>query len=206
MSAWRDRLARGQCRECPRPAAKGHISCEEHLEQQRVRDHERMQKRRDEGRCLQCGKRLAAEGHTHCAQCLGWGRRCNRERRKDGRCLDCPRPASAGHARCLPCTLIDNAHRAARRFQDQGFTALMYLQMYVAQHYACAICHGPPRGRRQVLDLDHDHKTGAVRKLLCRPCNVRVERLELGASVSPAPLRTRVLRYLAKYRRRLRAA
>lgn len=34
----------------------------------------------------------------------------------------------------------------------------------------CAICRKPVSGRRR-LDVDHDHKTGKVRGLLCRSCN-----------------------------------
>ena len=34
----------------------------------------------------------------------------------------------------------------------------------------CAICHAEP-GLGKALDVDHDHKTGQVRGLLCRNCN-----------------------------------
>ena len=39
-----------------------------------------------------------------------------------------------------------------------------------AQGNACAICSSPPKKRR--LHLDHDHKTGKIRGLLCWNCNV----------------------------------
>lgn len=39
-----------------------------------------------------------------------------------------------------------------------------------AQDYRCAVCGEPPTRRR--LDVDHDHKTGAVRGLLCSDCNI----------------------------------
>lgn len=37
----------------------------------------------------------------------------------------------------------------------------------------CAICNLPPRGKLP-LNVDHDHKTGAVRGLLCWTCNHRL--------------------------------
>lgn len=48
--------------------------------------------------------------------------------------------------------------------------------LVVAQHRKCAICQesGVGRGRAgyRPLAVDHDHKTGAVRGLLCYSCNV----------------------------------
>jgi hypothetical protein len=44
-----------------------------------------------------------------------------------------------------------------------------YAAMLERQHGVCAICGNPPKTRR--LDIDHDHRTGAVRGLLCHRCN-----------------------------------
>ena len=38
----------------------------------------------------------------------------------------------------------------------------------------CAICGNPPKTLS--LNVDHDHKTGGVRGLLCIPCNRRLPR------------------------------
>jgi hypothetical protein len=44
-----------------------------------------------------------------------------------------------------------------------------YDRMLEAQDGRCAICGKQPRSKR--LSVDHDHRTGRVRALLCQPCN-----------------------------------
>ncbi|MGW0930676.1 endonuclease VII domain-containing protein [Streptomyces sp. NPDC002644] len=46
-----------------------------------------------------------------------------------------------------------------------------YDQLFESQGGRCAICGGT---RRQRLSVDHCHKTGTVRGLLCRMCNGRL--------------------------------
>ena len=38
----------------------------------------------------------------------------------------------------------------------------------------CAICKGPPNGRYDKYVIDHDHRTGNVRGLLCNNCNAAI--------------------------------
>jgi hypothetical protein len=66
---------------------------------------------------------------------------------------------------------------APRRGRDQrnqslksnyGITLVDYQEMLSAQGGACAICRCQSD---RTLHVDHDHKTGAVRGLLCRNCN-----------------------------------
>jgi DNA-binding CsgD family transcriptional regulator len=44
-----------------------------------------------------------------------------------------------------------------------------YNRLLAAQDGHCALCPNTPKTRR--LSVDHDHKTGAVRGLLCYRCN-----------------------------------
>jgi Recombination endonuclease VII len=44
-----------------------------------------------------------------------------------------------------------------------------YARLLKAQGGGCAICGAKPKTRR--LHVDHDHKTGKVRGLLCHRCN-----------------------------------
>lgn len=45
-----------------------------------------------------------------------------------------------------------------------------YGRLYLYQGRRCAICRRSTGSTRR-LSVDHDHKTGLVRGLLCRPCN-----------------------------------
>jgi hypothetical protein len=51
-----------------------------------------------------------------------------------------------------------------------------YLQMFTTQGGRCACCdeferNRTPKGKVKSLCVDHDHRTGKVRKLLCNDCN-----------------------------------
>jgi hypothetical protein len=48
-----------------------------------------------------------------------------------------------------------------------GLSLASFYQLKQKQNYKCAICT-----RKRKLEVDHDHKTGRVRGLLCNPCNV----------------------------------
>lgn len=79
-----------------------------------------------------------------------------------------------------------------------GITLDEYEAMSEAQAGVCAICGRPPRTRS--LHVDHDHKTGLVRGLLCMPCNtqllrrhVTVDRLRAAADYLELPPSLRVI-------------
>ena len=52
-----------------------------------------------------------------------------------------------------------------------GITLDDYHSMLQEQNYCCAICNEHVDTMRRRLSVDHDHKTGYVRKLLCDHCN-----------------------------------
>lgn len=51
-----------------------------------------------------------------------------------------------------------------------GLTLEQYDQMFEVQGGVCAICNGPETNGKR-LSVDHDHKTGRIRGLLCHKCN-----------------------------------
>jgi hypothetical protein len=60
-----------------------------------------------------------------------------------------------------------------------GMTYDEYEQMYKIQNSCCAIClEKYPLGGRVGLYIDHDHKTGKVRGLLCNNCNSAIGKLK----------------------------
>lgn len=51
-----------------------------------------------------------------------------------------------------------------------------YAQRLETQGGGCAVCQRPPNGRK--LCVDHDHRTGVVRGLLCSTCNTAIGLLQ----------------------------
>lgn len=62
---------------------------------------------------------------------------------------------------------------ARKQLKSRGVTEEQYQKMLDLQDGRCAICQSSnPRDRRgHRWHIDHDHKTGLVRGLLCAPCN-----------------------------------
>lgn len=63
-----------------------------------------------------------------------------------------------------------------------GIDLVQYSQMFMEQNGKCAICGsdygGHRNGVQKALAVDHDHKNGKVRGLLCEPCNQGIGKLK----------------------------
>jgi hypothetical protein len=55
-----------------------------------------------------------------------------------------------------------------------GITRTEFDRMVKAQGGVCKLCGDEPNGRWPRLQVDHDHKTGRIRGLLCWFCNYRI--------------------------------
>ncbi len=89
-------------------------------------------------------------------------------------------------------------HRRTYYKKSLSFTNKDYERVFAQQGGVCAICKHPEIVRRQGgkvlrLAVDHNHKTGKVRGLLCRRCNINLALLEDEEFFFPA------MAYLARY-------
>lgn len=93
-------------------------------------------------------------------------------------CKDCgskTRPATQPGPRCATCWRDETKRRkqvAHGRHVEATYeiTPAEYDALYKAQGGRCWICRRAT-GASKRLSVDHDHKTGEVRGLLCGPCN-----------------------------------
>jgi hypothetical protein len=85
------------------------------------------------------------------------------------------------------------------RLEKYGMTAAQYEAMFISQGGKCAVCgsdgsnHFSKYGVPSPLLIDHDHKTGKVRGLLCSNCN---------SALGQAHDNPELLEMLAEYLRR----
>jgi len=79
-------------------------------------------------------------------------------------------------------------HRLRRQF---GLTVKQYDKILERQKGRCALCDALPKPKMR-LDVDHDHRTGEVRGLLCGNCNILLGHLEARYSF------VRIYMYLSK--------
>ena len=76
--------------------------------------------------------------------------------------------------------------------REFGITIDQYEAMLVEQNNVCAICGGVDKSKS--LAVDHDHKTGKVRSLLCGRCNPAV-----GFLLDNPEYARKVLAYIEKW-------
>lgn len=72
------------------------------------------------------------------------------------------------------CYEIDKDRKLKRTY---GISFAEYEKMLNAQNGKCAICGTTSTGSRKAFHVDHDHKTGKIRGLLCSQCNTGIGNL-----------------------------
>lgn len=94
---------------------------------------------------------------------------------KDGlksECKSCEREKQRKWRRNNPVKIARRARKAALKC-FYGLTLLAYEERLQEQGGVCKICGGNnPSGKQ--LSVDHDHKTGEIRGLLCSKCNTGI--------------------------------
>jgi hypothetical protein len=66
---------------------------------------------------------------------------------------------------------------SCQMLKNYGITLKEYDEMFAKQNGLCFICGNPEKvicksGKLKRLAIDHNHRTGKIRKLLCDDCNV----------------------------------
>lgn len=80
-------------------------------------------------------------------------------------------------SRCKVCCKERTKHRRPEVQRENklkkafGITLATYNIMLESQDHVCAICGMPELVQNRSLSVDHDHKTGKIRQLLCGNCN-----------------------------------
>lgn len=126
--------------------------------------------------CVRCGETIdAAEVVTHRRTCRSCERKRSREYHSNNR------------------ETIRARHRNQQLQRTYGISQEEYLNLLEAQEGVCDICLNTcPTGRN--LAVDHHHKTGRVRGLLCIKCNQAIGMLHEDKEII-----LRALDYLKKY-------
>lgn len=143
-------------------------ACEAHRQQERYRH------RFASGVCIDCGRAFARKSKVLCQPCSERRESRRASRRAAGICRACPSPALPGGSRRRACQATERANHLARR---RGVTRDEYSALFSRQHGRCAICRRECAPGRH-LAVDHDHRTGRVRGLLCFRCNTSLARYE----------------------------
>ncbi len=103
---------------------------------------------------------------------------------------------------CKKCSQITakkrykNSKRKCRNYKlysDFGITIEEYEIMLQNQNFKCAICEKQSKKNKKVLAVDHNHKTGENRGLLCDNCN-----FGLGQFKDDVELLKKAINYLKK--------
>jgi hypothetical protein len=113
-------------------------------------------------------------GRRHCKTCIRISRseRTSLTRRFT-RCEQCWGPLSKNRVKyCTDCAPEDGYRKWKQLLGKYGVDAQMWNAMYFEQDGSCLLCP------EEATVLDHCHKTGKPRGLLCHPCNAALGHIE----------------------------
>lgn len=161
----------------------------------------------DKKRCLGCGPRYLHEFGRNTSKSDGLATRCracNREAAREKKQAwlavnpDYMREYRQQNKERIAKQQSDRQKRLAKtiKLKRYGLSEAEFEAKRESQAGRCAICNGEPTGRWKTLHIDHDHKTGQVRGLLCNECNTA-----LGMFRDSADLLRKAAEYLEQYRK-----
>jgi hypothetical protein len=88
--------------------------------------------------------------------------------RRSGTCKKCSKARNKERKKHFP------VYHQRYRAKKYGMTLEEYNQQSELQQHCCKLCgkHKDQQGQKGALVIDHDHRTGYVRGLICHNCNV----------------------------------
>ncbi len=137
----------------------------------RSRERDKLPECTEEG----CAEPVKAKGlcRTHYQRLLRHGHTMYRDRKTPAK--PCAISACGNHSYAKG--LCHAHYLKQRKWEAAGVDAARYQEMLREQNGVCAICHQPETrrdglsGKLKDLAVDHCHKTGKIRALLCSSCN-----------------------------------
>ncbi len=94
-----------------------------------------------------------------------------------GLCATCGKDKERDEVqRCNKCARQSRDWRCRREY---GITLEQMEEMIDEQGYRCALCKCELKTSGRNTHVDHDHKTGEVRGILCLDCNIKLGQYEL---------------------------
>ena len=110
----------------------------------------------------------------------------------DRECIDCGeffshenfpkfrhKTSYGGYLTCNRCIACEKYRKRSSHLKSKyGITPEDYDRMVEEQNGRCYLCDELPSDKFGKLVIDHCHKTGEVRKLLCRMCNIHLTKIE----------------------------
>jgi hypothetical protein len=115
----------------------------------------------------------------------------NTRDKKTGKCKQCILNYVAGWQKVNPekCRVKTNKYHIKIAYKGCSITVEEREELFIKQEGKCAMCGRHERAFKRRLAVDHCHKTGKIRGLLCGPCNRalgllrdRIEVLQAGIS------------------------
>ena len=128
-------------------------------------------------KCVNHPDRPAVHGYKRCQKCLD----DRRVKAVESKRLAKERGTCPSHSQILVvdgytmCNLCLLGKRARHLMKEYGISVEDFAWMELKQDRRCAICEKIPA---EGLCVDHDHRTGRVRGLLCYSCNVALGHFE----------------------------
>jgi len=114
---------------------------------------------------------------SHCKKKLPLGKYNKHKNEKDGLqpiCAECQKEYATKYRQSPRGQNIRRANHTKSRF---GLSQKQYFKLLEAQKEVCKICNNPETAmgsggkKSRLLSVDHNHKTGKIRGLLCHSCN-----------------------------------